>query len=168
MKAFPDPDDRLLSLAEREMVAKTKLPELARQSSEDLQALAKRLRRARDRALRIARQQNREIRGRVQPRGAAPARDNAGSERKAHVLILALKRVARALKKLTAPTQAELTRRAAAMKRAAATTQHPGPGRTANRGMQSKPSARPTVRVDPREIGRVSQAVKVAQRKRDG
>jgi hypothetical protein len=33
--------------------------------------------------------------------------------------------------------------------------------------MQAKPSDRPTVQMDPREIGRVSQAIKVAQAKRD-
>lgn len=162
-----NPEDRLLSMAEREMVDQTRPPVIAGQSKDELQALAKRLREARDRARRIARQQSREISGKGRPRGATPARDNTGTEAKAQVLVDALQRVTLALRKLAAPTQAELTRKAAERKRAAPTTQHPQSGRTAKQGMASKTSSRPTVKTDPREIGRVSQAVKVAQRKRD-
>jgi len=163
-----NPEDRLLSVAEREMVAQTRPPGIAGRSKDELQALGKRLRQARNRARRIARQQSREISGKAQqPRGAIPARDNTGTEAKAQVLVDALQRVTLAMRKLTAPTQAELTRKAAERKRAAPTTQHPEPGRTAKQGMARKASSRPTVKTDPREIGRVSQAVKVAQRKRD-
>lgn len=162
-----DPEDRLLNLAEREMVAQTRPAMITRLSKDDLQALGRRLREARDRAHRIARQQSREMSGKGIPRGATPARDNMGSDAKAQVLVQALKRVTMALRKLAAPTQAELMRKAVEMKRAASTTQHPGPGRTARQGMQPKASGRPTVKMDPREIGRVSQAVKVSQRKRD-
>jgi hypothetical protein len=167
MSEHSDSEDRLLSVAEREMVAQTTLPVVAALSKEELQALGKRLREARDRARRIGRQQKREIRGKAAPRGATPARENAGTEAKAEVLVTALKRVTQALRKLTAPTQAELTRKAVATKRAAATTQHPTSGRTVVKGMQPKVSSRPTVKSDPREIGRVSQAGKVAQAKRD-
>ena len=162
-----NPEDRLLSVAEREMVAETRPPEIASRSKEELQTLGKRLREARDRARRIARQQSREISGKGQPRGATPARDKAGTEAKAQVLVDALQRVTEALRKLTAPTQAELTRKAVARKRAAPITQHPQAGRSAKKGMTPKASTRPSVQSDPREIGRVSQAVKVAQRKRD-
>jgi hypothetical protein len=75
--------------------------------------------------------------------------------------------VSGALRKLKAPTQAELTRKAAAMKRAAAVPQHPGPSNTASKGMQPIVSRQRTTKPDPREIGRVSQAGKVAQAKRD-
>ena len=161
------PEDRLLSVAEREMVAQTRPPSITGRSKDELQALGKRLREARDRARRIARQQSREIRGKGEPRGATPARENIGTEAKAELLVDALKRVTLALRKLTAPTQSELTRKALERKRAASTTQHPQPGRTAKQGMTAKVSSRPTVKTDPREVGRVSQAMKVAQRKRD-
>ena len=167
MSEHANPDDRLFSLAEREMVDQTKPVALQGLSKDALQALAKRLRSARDRARRIGRQQKREIRGKTDPKGATPARDNAGTEAKAEALVEALKRVTEALRKLNAPTQAELMRKAAAMKRAAPAPQHPGSGNTSSKGMQSKPSSRPTVKSDPREIGRVSQAGKVAQAKRD-
>jgi hypothetical protein len=130
---------------------------------EELQALGKR---ARDRARRIGRQQQREMRGKAESRAASPARDNTGTEAKAQVLVDALRRVTAALRKLNAPTPAEPARKARAA-RAMHPPRHPGPGGTASKGMQPTPSRGPTVKTDPREIGRVSQAVKVAQAKRD-
>jgi hypothetical protein len=161
-------EDRLLSLAERELVDQTRPPVIGGRSKDELHALAKRLRQARDRARRIGRQQTREIRGKSDPKGATPARDNAGTEAKAQVLVDALGRVTAALRKLDGPTQAEVLRKAAAMKRSAAAARHPSGGKTASSGMQPKTSRRPTVKADPREVGRVSQAVKVARAKRDG
>jgi hypothetical protein len=84
-------EERLLSAAEREMVALTRPP--------SIQALGKRLREARDRSRRIASQQQREMRGKADPRGAAPTRDNTGSLGKTAVLVGALKRVTAALRK---------------------------------------------------------------------
>lgn len=165
--ATPVNEDRLLNDAERDMVAQTQ-PDVIRAHTEaELQALGKRLRSARDRARRIARQQTREMRGKAEPRATTPARENLGTEGKAEVLVEALKRVTAALRKLRAPTQAELTRKAAALKKAATATSRPDPGMTANAGMAAKTSRRRTVKADPREVGRVSQAVKVAQAKRD-
>jgi hypothetical protein len=167
MSKHSDPGDRLLSVAERDMVEQTKPPALEKLSMEALQALARRLRSARDRARRIARQQRREIRGKADPKGNELARDNAGTEAKAQVLVEALNQVTGALKKLNAPSQAELTRKAAAMKRSAPVPQHPTPGSTESESMQPKASRQRTTKPDPREIGRVSQAGKVAQAKRD-
>jgi hypothetical protein len=167
MTEQPNPDDRLLNLAERELVDQTRPPVIGQHSKDALHALARRLRQARDRARRIGRQQTREIRGKADPKGATPARDNAGTEAKAQVLIEALGRVTAALRQLDAPTQAEVLRKAAAMKRSASVPSHPSGGKTASSGMQPKISRRPTVKADPREAGRVSQAVKVAQAKRD-
>jgi hypothetical protein len=64
----------------------------------ELQALGKRLREARDRSRRIASQQQREMRGKADPRGAASARDNTGSLSKTAVLVGALTRVTAALR----------------------------------------------------------------------
>jgi len=91
-----------------------------------LEALAKRLRSARDRVPRIGRQQKLEIRGKADPKGSVPARDNAGTEAKAQALVEALKRVTETLRKLNVPTQAQIMRKAAAMKRAAPTTRQSG------------------------------------------
>lgn len=161
-----DPDDRLLNLAEREMVAQTRPPAVAELDKAALQALGKRLREARDRSRRIASQQQREMRGKTEPRGATASRDNLGTEAKTAVLVEALKRVTAALRKLNRPTATQVLRKALADK-AAAAQPHPDAGRTASAGMTAKASKQPTVRMDPREIGRVSKATKVAQAKRD-
>lgn len=167
MKKPTSSDDRLLRVSERELVAMTRVTALAKQSEAELRELIPRLRAARDRARVIARQQKREMRGKAAPRGATPARDNTGSADKAEVLVAALKRVTEALRKLKSPTQAELARKALAKKRAAATTDRPAPGKTATKGMQPKASTKRAVKVDPRQVGRVSQAGKRAQARRD-
>jgi hypothetical protein len=100
MSATSGPEGRLLSIAEREMVEQTMPPGIDRLPKAELQALGRRLREARDRARRIGRQQQREIRHKAEPRGATPARDNSGTEAKAQVLVDALKRVTAALRKL--------------------------------------------------------------------
>ncbi len=166
MSESAEPDDRLLNMAEREMVAQTRPPIVGALTKPQLQDLGKRLREARDRSRRIASQQQREMRGKAEPRGAKAAGDNLGSEGKTEVLVTALKRVTAALRKLNQPTATEVLRKALDAKTANAAP-HPGPGRTASGGMKAKTSKQPTVRMDPREIGRVSKATKVAQAKRD-
>lgn len=168
MDEITSADDRLLSAAERELVSATEPPALAGKSVDELQALGGHLREARDRARKIARQQAREMRGKAEPRATVPARDNAGSVGKADVLVVALKRVTAALRRARAPTQGELGRKAMAAKRAAEVQHHPEAGRGASKGAQAKASPTRTARVDPREVGRVSQAGKRAQAKRDG
>ncbi len=159
-------EDRLLTVPEREMVAQTRPPAVDMLGKEEIQALGKRLREARDRSRAIASQQQREMRGKSDPRGVVPARDNAGSESKTGVLVEALKRVTAALRKLNRPTATQVLR-AALDAKSAAEPRHPGPGRTASSGMKSRESKQPSVRMDPREVGRVSKATKVAQAKRD-
>ena len=162
-----NPEDRLLSTAERELVEQTQPPGIDERSRDELQAIGQRLRAARDRARRIARQQQREIRGKADPRGATPARDNTGSVAKTDVLVEALKRVTQALRRLNAPSRLEVAQKALAMKRAAQVAHHPSSGWSPSSGMKSKASKKPTVQADPREVGRVSKAVKSAQARRD-
>ncbi len=166
--APPMADERWLSAAERELVDATAPGALAGQSRGDLQALGKRLREARDRARTIARRQHREMRGKAEPRGAALAQDNTGSAGKTEMLVAALKQVTLALRRLQAPTQTELAQKALAAKRASQAAAHPAAPRTAASGAQPKPSKARTVRMDPREVGRVSQAGKRTQARRDG
>lgn len=163
---------RLLSQAEREAVAPTHYPAISDLSEAELREARRRLREMRDRAGDIARQQRREMRRKAEPRGAAPAADNSGTQRKQQVLAAALKRVNRELARREDLTQGnsalvESARRALAMKRAARHRHHPAAGRTADEGMRATPSGRPTVSPDPREIGRVSQFVRSAQVRRD-
>jgi hypothetical protein len=91
---------RLLSAAERALVAVSRPPEIERQSVDELKAAARRLREAHDRAKGIGTRQAREMRGKAEPRGATPAKDNSGTVGKAQALRDALDRV-----------EAELSRR---------------------------------------------------------
>ena len=95
---------RLLTAAELEFVAVTRPPEIERQAVDELKAVARRLREAHDRAKAIGTRQAREMRGKAEPRGTTPARDNSGTVSKAQALREALDRV-----------EAELRRRDAAL-----------------------------------------------------
>ena len=70
---------RLLSGAELELVGVTRPPEIERQSVDELKSAARRLREAHDRAKDIGSRQAREMRGKAEPRGATPAKDNSGT-----------------------------------------------------------------------------------------
>jgi len=94
---------RLLSGVELELVAVSRPSEIERQSVDELTAAARRLREAHDRARGIGTRQAREMRGKAEPRGAKPAKDNSGTVAKAQALRDALDRV-----------EAELSRREAA------------------------------------------------------
>jgi hypothetical protein len=94
---------RLLSGVELELVAVTRPSEIERLSVDELKAAARRLREAHDRARGIGTRQAREMRGKAEPRGAKPAKDNSGTVAKAQALRDALDRV-----------EAELSRREAA------------------------------------------------------
>lgn len=165
-------EKRLLTADELELVTRSHYPDISALARDELGEMAKRLRTYRNKARDVAHQQRREIRGKSDPRGARPARDNSGTEMKRRVLGNALKRANRELARFAAaertPRQAEMARRALDLKRANRIVHHPRAGRTAHGGMTAKPSARPTVESDPREIGRVSQFVRDAQARRDG
>ena len=91
---------RLLTAAENELVAVSRPPEIERQSVDELKATARRLREAHDRAKSIGTRQAREMRGKAEPRGAKPTKDNLGTVAKAQALRDALDRI-----------EAELSRR---------------------------------------------------------
>jgi hypothetical protein len=91
---------------------------------------------------------------------------------KRQIFASALKRVNRELgrsaKDEQRADQSEIARRALQVKRANRVRHHPSAGRTARHGMHAIPNQGPTVEADPREVGRVSQFVKVGQARRDG
>ena len=84
---------RLLTAAELELVAVTRPPAIEAQSVDDLKSVARRLREAHDHAKAIGTRQAREMRGKAEPRGATPAKDNSGTVGKAQALRDALDRV---------------------------------------------------------------------------
>jgi hypothetical protein len=162
----------LLSYDEFETVRRSHYPFISGLSADELRALRSDLRDRRSKASTIARRQRREVRGKTQPRGSTPARDDMHAMRRKQIFVQAVKRLNRELHRLdeavNRPTPLiESAQRALEMLRANRAVHHPSSGRTAGRGMQPKPSERRTVEMDPREVGRVSQAVKVAQARRD-
>ena len=174
MSSRRDRESALLTEHEKTDVDQTRYPEILQLSRHELIGLIKRLREARDRAQAISRRQRREIRGKAAPHGATPSRDNLGTVQKAQVLAQAVKRGNAELARLDEPppeahhpTQAEIAHKALEMRQAMRLARHPSGGWMAGTGMHSKPSDRPSVQMDPREIGRVSQQIKVAQAKRD-
>ena len=97
-------EERLLATEERELVAQAHLPALKSLGHGAVSDLLHRLRDRRDRARDIARQQRREIRGKVRPSGSTPASDNTGSRAKAQVLAAAVKRVNKEVERRRAST----------------------------------------------------------------
>lgn len=162
----------LLSHEEFEVVRASHYPFISSLSTDELRELRGTLRGRRSKARTIARQQRREMRGKAEPRGTSPARNDAQAMKRKQIFVQAVKRLNRELHRLdeaaSAPTPLiESARRALEMMRANRMVHHPSSGRTAGHGMRANPSERRTVEADPREIGRVSQAVKVAQARRD-
>lgn len=171
MSEQSEQEARLLSAVEREAVDQTREPAIATLSRTQLQALAKRLRDARDRARTTASQQKREMRGKAEPRGTTPAADNRGTLGKVEVIDQALRRIGHQLRAereaaagIAAPAKAK---RAAAGGPPPARRPPPGGVTSIKAIAKAKPGSGPKLRTDPREIGRVSQAGKVAQARRD-
>ncbi|MFN3745388.1 MAG: hypothetical protein ACK4TL_11845 [Hyphomicrobiaceae bacterium] len=170
--AVPMRDEvRALSDDELEMVVKTHIPLILDLSDAELADLTRQVREKRKRARDIANRQRREMRGKAERPGAAPARDNSGTKHKAAVLAGALKRLnnekERRARLAAVPEQVRFMRKALQLKRASGKG-HSGPSyRTASRGMRNIENEKTARLIHPMEIGRVSQFVRAAQAKRD-
>lgn len=162
---------RILTEAEYEAVAPTRHPALAAMPRAELLALARRLREHRDKARDITHHRRRESRGKAEPRGAGPAPGETGTARKKSVFSAALRRLNSQIARLDdaarAPSQGAIARKALAMKRASQRRHHPASGRTGGEGMRALPNEGVRTEVDPRQVGSVSQMVKVNQVRRD-
>jgi hypothetical protein len=173
MSAKADSEARLLSAAELEIVNATRDPEIRQLSLEQLKSVGRRLRQACDRAKDIGARQQREMRGKADPRGAKPAQDNTGTTAKVQVLYEAVQRLDAELSRreeanAKRPSQAALSRHALELKLNSKSEQHPDPGRSASEGMQTKKrQAPPKIGTTRKEVGRVSQMGKAAQARKD-
>jgi hypothetical protein len=172
VSAKAESEARLLSAAELEIVNATREPEIRQLSLDELKSLGKRLRQAHDRAKDIGARQQREMRGKADPRGAKPAQDNTGSMAKVQVLFEAMQRLEAELSRREAdtatPSQADLSRHALELKLSGQTEHHPDAGRSASEGKHMKERTTPAkIGTTRKEIGRVSQANKVAQARKD-
>jgi hypothetical protein len=173
MNAKPDTENRALNASELEMVKSTLPPAIDQQTKDELKALAHRLRQAHSRANDIGMRQLREMRGKIEPHGAEPARDAAGSIAKTQALFEALQRVDQELSRREAseagkPSPAEFARKALELKMSAESVRYPDPGRTAKTGMRAKKRTEEfTGGKSKREMGRVSHAGKTSQAHKD-
>jgi hypothetical protein len=174
MSAQSQSESRWLDAPEAEIVNATRSPEIEQQSIEQLKALTHRLRQAHGRAKDISNRQQREMLGKAEPRGAKRVQDNAGSVEKVRVLFEAIQRVDAELSRREknaggTPSQAELARHALELKMSSQIGERPDPGRSASEGMKLKKRKEPfKIGTTGKEIGRVTQAGKVAQARRDG
>ena len=171
------PEDRLLSASELEIVAATREPEIGKLSLDELKSIGRRLRQAHERARDIGARQQREMRAKAEPHGVKPARDNTGTVAKAQALLEALHRLdaelsrrekADAGSEAAKPSQAELARHALELKLAGEADHHPDAGRSSSDGLKAKQRKTPAkIGTTKKEVGRVSQANKVAQARKD-
>ena len=162
---------RQLSHDEFEMVRVTHHPAIYELAPGELRAVKLRLQNHRDKARVLARQKQREVKGKAEPRGRSfPGTAELPRKRK-QVFAAALKRVNKELDrlhKLAARTaHVEAARAALAQHRAAKFVHHPPAGATPHEGMQPRTIPRRRRRVPPNRIGSISQATKVAQAIRD-
>ena len=174
MKIGQDGENRQLNASERELVKGSQPSEASKLPEPMLKSLLQRLRTAWERARGNAAHQQREMRGKAEPRGVRPVQENAGTVAKADILRSALDRVEGELGQRRAeetvihkPT--ELASHLLEMKLQGGSPVHqPKAGPPNSKGMNSKERQKPPkIGTTRREMGRVSQAGKVSQARRD-
>jgi hypothetical protein len=161
----------LLTHDEFEAVKPTHHPEIASLAVEALQEAQRDLRQRRDKTRTIARQNRRRAQSRRGAREVAAAGEEAHAGKRKQVFAQALKRVNHELQRRREVAAREAlmdaAQRALRLRRGGPAAQRPAAGATASEGMTPKPSGRRATKVAGSEVGRASEANKVAQAKRD-
>lgn len=163
---------RALNSDEKDLVSKSHHPEVQHLSDDELRDLITLIRERRNRARTEANRRRREMRGKAAPKGAAASRAEDGSKLKLAVLAMAMRRLNSELERrrqMSARlTLVENAQRALELKNESAESRvvHLNT-RHAHEGMRSNPSNRRQNLIRPMELGRLRQAAKVAQAKRD-
>ena len=160
-----------LNHAEFELIELTHHPAIYELSPDELHALKLRLREQRNKERALAKQKQRELRGKAEPRGKSfPGTADRPLQRK-QIFAAALKRTNKELDRLhkleARAAHVEAARAALAQHRAAKFVHHPPAGPTPHDGMQPRVSIRRHTRVPGSKIGSISQAPKIAQAIRD-
>src|SRR5262245_7887550 len=160
-----------LSHDEFEMVRVTHHPAVYDLAPGELYALKLRLREQRNKARALARQKQRELRGKAEPRGKSFPGTAEQPLRRKQIFAAALKRVNKEVDRLhkleARAAHVEAARAALVQHRAAKFVHHPPAGATPHEGMQPRAAIRRRTRVPGSKIGSISQATKVAQAIRD-
>jgi hypothetical protein len=160
-----------LSHEEFELIRLTHHPAIYELSPDELYALKLRIREQRNKERALARQKQRELRGKVEPRGKSfPGTADQPLQRK-QIFAAALKRINKELDRLhklaTRTAHVEAARAALAQHRAAKFVPRPPSGPTPHDGMPPRVRIRGHTRVPGSKIGSISQATKIAQARRD-
>ena len=161
-----------LSHDEFELIRRTHHPAIYELSPHELQALKSRLREQRNKERALARQKQRELRGKAEPRGKSFPGSAEQPLRRKQIFAAALKRINKELDRLhkleAREAHVEAARAALAQHRAAKFVPRPAGGPTPHDGMQPRRrTVRRHTRVPRSKIGSISQATKIAQAKRD-
>lgn len=161
----------VLSHDEYGVIKSSHHPDLYALDLNGLISLQSQLRGMRDKERTLARQKQREHRGKAEPRGTSFPGTSEQPQQRKQVFANALKRVnkeATRIRNLEArAANVDAARRALALRRAANFTSHPAQGQTANDGMIQNPSRRRRTIISGKRIGSTSQATKSAQARRD-
>ncbi|HWF76014.1 MAG TPA: hypothetical protein VN694_02445 [Caulobacteraceae bacterium] len=162
---------RFLSQEELTVVGETHYPQLAELDAGQLREARTHLRDLRDKARTVAVHKRREARGKGPPRAAAASGDAEHASRRKQIFSQALKRTNHQLERIEHAEARARTfaghQKALALVRRAELAERPPPGRHAHHGMRSNPSLMRARGIDPAMAGRVSQAGKAAQARRD-
>lgn len=161
----------LLNHNENEIVSQSHHPHIYDLSVEQLRDAQSQLRSMRAKERTLARQKQREARGKAEERGGSfPGTPEKPTYRK-RVFASALKRINKELKHQRAleakASNAETARLVLAMRRKANFVHHPQADKTPNEGLRVLTSTRRRWTVPPAKIGSVSQQTKKAQAVRD-
>ena len=164
-------ETRALDAGELELVEKTHHPAVQEVSDAELADLVKLVRERRDKAQAAANRRRREMRGKVDAKGARPSADDTGSRIKAEVLAMAVRRLNSELdrrRRIAAKADlADNARNALALKQAADGDSGAPQTRTASEGMRSSANARAHRILPSAKKGSVSQQTRNAQARRD-
>ncbi|MBR0780190.1 hypothetical protein JQ635_02170 [Bradyrhizobium iriomotense] len=163
-------ESSILNHEEQQIVLTSHHPAIGEVDRAALENLRNLLRDLRDKERTLAHRQRRVAKGSADPGGRRTPGAGASTFRRKEVFVAALKRVNKELRRLqnfeARRELGEAARRALALRRARQFVRpenHP----TSHDGMRALPSRRRTVKLPPSKIGRVSQANKRAQARRD-
>lgn len=161
----------LVSHEEYDVIRASHHPEVYDLDLPGLEKLRGRLKQMRDKEQTLARQKQRERRGKAEARGGSFPGTTEQPMKRQQVFASALKRLNNEIRRTryleARAANVDAARRALAMRRAANFSVYPGAGDTANEGMNPQPSRRRMTKVSGKRIGSISQATKVAQARRD-
>lgn len=161
----------LVSHEEYGVIQASHHPEIYALDLSGLENLRGRLQQMRNKEQTLARQKQRERRGKAEPRGGSFPGTTEQPMRRQQVFANALKRLNKEVKRIrnleARAANIDAARRALAMRRAASFPVYPAAGGAANDGMKPRPSRRRMTKVPGKRIGSISQATKRAQARHD-